>query len=61
LVFQVVAKKEGYAEARSGVGVWIKAVPEQGIDFGIPFALLLIVLLIVGIWEERKGGQKISS
>ncbi|MEM3397270.1 MAG: NosD domain-containing protein [Thermoplasmata archaeon] len=61
LVFQVVAKKEGYAEARSGVGVWIKAVPEQGIDFGIPFALLLIAILIVGIWEERKGRQKISS
>ncbi|MEM3396748.1 MAG: NosD domain-containing protein [Thermoplasmata archaeon] len=61
LVFQVIAKKEGFAEAKSGAGVWIKSVPEQGIDFGIPLALLLIVLLIVGIWEGMKGRQKISS
>ncbi|MEM3492938.1 MAG: fibronectin type III domain-containing protein [Thermoplasmata archaeon] len=58
LLLQVVANKEGFAEARAGAGVAIKSMPEQKIDFALPLALLLIILLCAGIWVERKVSER---
>ncbi|MEM4293819.1 MAG: hypothetical protein QXJ27_06615, partial [Thermoplasmata archaeon] len=58
LLLQVVAKKEGHAEARAGAGLAIKAIPEQKIDFAIPLALLLIILICAGIWVERRVSER---
>ncbi|MEM4293105.1 MAG: hypothetical protein QXJ27_02915, partial [Thermoplasmata archaeon] len=54
LLLQVVAKKEGHAEARAGAGVFIKAMHEQKIDLSIPLALLLIFLICLSFWVERR-------
>ncbi|MEM3445245.1 MAG: hypothetical protein QW115_04680, partial [Thermoplasmata archaeon] len=58
IVFQVIANKEGFGEARAGAGVAIKSMPEQKIDFAIPLALLLIILLCIGIWVERRVSER---
>ncbi|MEM3567565.1 MAG: fibronectin type III domain-containing protein [Thermoplasmata archaeon] len=58
LLLQVVANKEGFAEARAGAGLTIKPIPEQKIDFAIPLALLLIILLCAGIWVERRVSER---
>ncbi|MEM3567499.1 MAG: hypothetical protein QXJ27_07825 [Thermoplasmata archaeon] len=60
-MFQVIPNKEGFAEARAGVGLAIKSMPEQKIDFAIPLALLLVLLICAGIWVERRISKRPKS
>ncbi|MCX8173200.1 MAG: fibronectin type III domain-containing protein, partial [Thermoplasmata archaeon] len=57
-MFQIIVTKEGFAEARSGLGLVVNAREELKFDVAIPVAVILAMLLIAGLAKEKSGRKR---